>query len=166
MDIKEALEKLKETQEFKQWTSKNHDSFFSYALKMIEHDKEQPWELGYYNKDTEKIASFAVEPESKLVNEEEAFKKPDEEILAIDTEKVILPFNEIISRARKFQLEKYPMERENKIIAILQNLGEHNTVWNITFLTNSFKTLNMKISPESGKILHHSLESLMDIVRK
>lgn len=166
MEIKESLEQLKSSKPFIEWQNHNKDSFFSYALKMLEQDKEQPWELGYYNQNTEKIASFVIEPEARMVNEEEAFKKPDEEIKPIDMAKVTLPFNSILSKARDFHNQKYPAERENKVIAILQALEGHDTVWNITILTSSFKTLNMKIDPQTGKILQHALESLMDIVRK
>ena len=56
--------------------------------------------------------------------------------------------------------------REEDIQKILQNLGEFGNIWNITYVTHSFKTLNIKINAENGKILHHSLDSLMDFVKK
>ena len=53
-----------------------------------------------------------------------------------------------------------------KTIVILQNLSEFGNIWNITYVTHSFKTLNMKINAENGKILHHDIVSLMDFVKK
>lgn len=50
----------------------------------------------------------------------------------------------------------------------LKKLEESNAfkLWNITFVTHSFRILNMKINAEDGKISYHNLESLMDLVKK
>ena len=69
-------------------------------------------------------------------------------------------------KPEEFQKKKYPKELVSKTITILQNLEQFGTVWNITFVMHSFRTLNMKINPESGEILHHNLESLMDFVKE
>ncbi len=101
-----------------------------------------------------------------MQKEEEVFKKPDMEVKPIDMEKAKLKFNEIIAKAEKFKKEEYPKEAISKTIAILQNLQDFGTVWNITFVTDSFKTLNMKINPENGEIMHCNLDSLMSFVKK
>jgi flagellin-specific chaperone FliS len=167
MELGQAIKKLNESKEFKEWTKKNKDTFLSYAFKMLEDNKNVPWQLGFYHKATDKIITFIVDRGSiQMQKEEEVFKKPDMEVRKLEIEKVKLPFEEILKKSKKFQNNKYPKELISRTIAILQNIEEYDTVWNITYVMHSFKTLNMKVNPENGKILYHSLESLMDFIKK
>jgi|TARA_Y100000294_G_C8433194_1_gene287682 hypothetical protein len=166
MELKEALEKLRLDNKFKDWNQKNKDNFFSYALKIVDQNNEKPWQLGFYHKKNDKIATFIIDETIELIGEEDIFKKPGVEINPINMEKIKLPFDEIITKAKEFQKEKYPNELLNKTIALLQRLEKYGTVWNLTFLTKAFKTLNMKINPETGEIIDHKLDSLMDFVEK
>ncbi len=167
MELDLSLEKLKKSKEFKEGISENKNAFFSYAFKMIEDNKDAPWQLGFYNKSTDKVLTFIVDDNFiQMQQEEEIFKKPDMEVKPIEIEKAKLMFEKILKKAEEFQKKKYPKELVSKTIAILQNLEQFGTVWNITFVMHSFRTLNMKINPESGEILHHNLESLMDFVKE
>tara|TARA_Y100000310_G_scaffold342247_1_gene444655 strand:+ start:63058 stop:63552 length:495 start_codon:yes stop_codon:yes gene_type:complete len=161
MELKQALKKLEESMQFKDWKKKNPETFFSYALKTPDDDS---WNLGFYHKTTDKMTTFTIHQEIEMNEEEEIFKKPDMEVNPIDVKNVKLPLKEILKKAEDFQKEKYPKELANKTIIILQNLKEYGNVWNITLVTHTFKTLNIKISPENGEIKYHSLDSLMDFV--
>ena len=163
MELNLALEKLKPSKQFKDWNKKNPDTFFSYAMKTSDNDT---WQLGFYNKKTDKMTTFIINKEIEMQQEEEIFKKPGMEVEPIEIEKAKIPFEEILKKAEEFQKKKYPKELTSKTIAILQNLEQYGTIWNMTFVMHSFKTLNMKINPENGKISHHSLESLMDFAKK
>jgi hypothetical protein len=110
MELKQALEKLRQSNEFLAWSKDNPDSFFSYALKMIESNKESPWQLGYYHKSTDKVVTFIVNEEIEMQQEEEIFKKPDMEVKEIDIEKVKLSFEKIMENIARFQKEKFPQE--------------------------------------------------------
>ena len=46
-----------------------------------------------------------------------------------------------------------------KTIAILQNI-ELGQLWNITLVTSSLKTINIKIDAKTGKTIKHELISL------
>ena len=167
MELKQTLKKLKESKEFTDWNKKNPNNFFSYAFKMLENNKEGSWQLGFYHKAADRVTTFVANPNSiEMQEEEEIFKKPDMEVVPVDIKKIKVPFEKILKKAELFQKKKYPAELVSKTIAILQNLKEYGNIWNITYVTLSFKTLNMKINAENGKILHHSLESLMNIVKK
>lgn len=163
MDLDQSLKKLKESKQFKDWNKKNLETFFSYALKTSDNDTLQ---LGFYNKKTDKMTTFIINKEIEMQQEEEIFKKPGMEVNPINMDKIKIPFKKILRKAEEFQKKKYPKELVSKTIAILQNLEQYGNTWNITYVMHSFKTLNMKINPENGKILHHSLESLMDFVKK
>ncbi len=167
MELNQALKKLNESKEFKEWSSKNKDTFLSYAFKMLDEHKKVPWQLGFYHKATDKIITFIVDDGLlEMKEEEEVFKKPDMAVKQINIEKLKIPFNQIFKKAEEFKKKEYPKELVSRTIAILQNLKEYGTIWNITCITRTFKTLNMKVNPENGKIMHHSVESLMSFIKK
>jgi len=163
MDLNQTLEKLKQSKQFKDWNKENPDIFFSYAMKTSDSDT---WQLGFYNKKTDKMTTFIINREIEMQQEEEIFKKPSMEVEPIEIEKAKIPFEKILKKAEEFQKKKYPKELVSKTIAILQNLEQYGTIWNMTFVMHSFSTLNMKINPENAKILTHSLESLMNLIKK
>jgi len=166
MELKAALNRVKVSKKFEE-LNKNQGIFLSFAMKMIEEKKDHPWQLGYFNKSTNKVATFVIEKDSiQFKEEEDVFKKPDTRVKEIEIDKVKLSFNELLKKAEEFQKKKYSKELVNKKIAILQNIKEYGTVWNVTFLTHAFNTLNMKLNAKDGKILHHSIESLLSFIKK
>lgn len=166
MELKETLEKLNESKEFKQWKQNNPDTFFSYALKILEENTEQPWNLGFYRKSTDKVVTFIVDEKIDMQEEEEIFKKPDTEVNIIETEKAKMPFRDILGKAKAFTDKTYPNELIKKTIAILQNLEKYGTIWNITHITHSFNTINIKADAEDGRILYNNIESIMGLIKK
>ncbi|HLD42296.1 MAG TPA: hypothetical protein VJB06_04615, partial [archaeon] len=58
-----------------------------------------------------------------------------------------------------FRKKNYPSENSIKTIIVLQNLSI-GQVWNLTYLTSAFSTLNIKIDASNGKILKHTLVPL------
>jgi hypothetical protein len=167
MELKSLLEKLRQSKEFKEWNKNNPDNYLSYAFMTIENDKESPWQFGFYHKSTDKMATFIIKEDCiEAQGEEEIFKKPDMEVKPLDIKAVKFPIKSLIAKTKELQKKEYPKEVINKIILILQNLEEFENIWNITCITHSFKTLNVKISPEKGEILSHNLDSLMDFIQK
>ena len=167
MEFKQAFEKLKQSKEFKNWNKKHTNLFLSCAFKTLEENKEQPWQLGFYHESTDKMVTFIVdEDEIEMQEEDEIFKKPGTEVIPLEIERVKIPFKKILYKTKDFQKKKYSKELINKTIAILQNLEEYGTVWNITYLTHSFNTLNIKVNAENGKIMHHSIDALMSFTKK
>ena len=166
MELKEALKKLNESKEFNDWNKKNAAAFFSYALKIIEESKEQPWNLGFYRKSTGKVVTFIVDQKIDMQEEEEIFKDPDTKVEPIETEKAKISFSDILEKGKKFTDKAYPNELINKTKAILQNLEKYGTVWNITHITPSFNTINIKADAEDGKVLYNNIESIMGLIRK
>lgn len=165
MELKEALNKLEESREFKEWKEKNKEDYFSYAFCEL-NGQGGAWQIGYYNKKEDKITTIIVDDEMKITPQEEIFKKPDMKVNKVELGKVKLSFAEIIDKTSEFQKKEYPKEEANKIIAILQNLEKFGTVWNITFITKAFNTLNVKVNAEDGKVLEHKLSSIFDLRRE
>lgn len=160
MKLKEALDKIKKDSKFKEWEKNNKKAYFSYAFCTIGGDKNNGWQLGYYNKEKDRMTTFTINNEVAISPEEEVFKKQDMKVKKIGLAKVKLDLDIILEKIKRFQKDKYSNEMPVKKIIILQNLEKLGNIWNITYVTKSFKTLNMKVNAENGEILQHKLSSI------
>lgn len=161
MDLKSALKKLEESQDFRKWHQNNKNTYFSYAFKIPQEMGSNDWQLGFYNKKKDKITTFVVNGNDiKIRLEEEIFKKEEAKVNEIQLDKVKLTFDNAVLKANEFQQKNFPKDRSIKTIVILQNLSNFGNIWNITYVTEAFNTLNMKIDASNGKILEHNLSSV------
>ena len=161
MDFKQALKNLGNNSKFKSWKKQNKDSYFSYAFKIPQEMKADEWQLGFYNKKKDKIATFVVKGSNiEIKPEEDVFKKEGMKVNEVQLSKVKLTFDNALSKASEFQEKNFPKDKSVKTIAIMQNLPEIGNIWNITYVTETFNTLNMKIDASTGKVLENNLSSI------
>ena len=161
MDFKAALKKLENSSKFKSWKKQNKDSYFSYSFKIHQEMKEDEWQLGFYNKKNDKIATFVVNGSNvEIKPEEDVFKKEGMKVNEVRPSNIKIAFDNALGKASEFQEKSFPKDKSAKTIAILQNLPELGNIWNITYVTETFNTLNMKIDAATGKVLEHSLSSI------
>ena len=161
MDLKPSLKKLEESNDFKKWHQKNKNTYLSYVFKIPQEMSSEEWQFGFYNKKKDKITTFIISGNDiKSRPEEEIFKKEDMKVEGIQLDKVKLAFDSAIGKADEFQQKNFPKDKSVKTIAILQNMPKLGNVWNITYVTEAFNTLNMKIDAATGKILEHKLSSI------
>lgn len=162
MDVKAVFKKLEGDSEFKEWKKSNKDHYLVHAFKMMDKANENEWQFGFYNNKRDNMVTFIVSEDIRLVPEKEIFRKERKKIKEISLDKVKLSLEKILEIAKEFIKENYKGETIMKTIVLLQNL-EIGQVWNLTFLTNSFKTLNLKVNSDEGKVLKHELTSLLDV---
>ncbi len=163
MNLKEALKFLEENEKFKEWKKLNPDDYFSYAFKTLMDNKDEDWQLGFYNKQDDSLTTFTIEGESVFIREdEEVFKKEESSVIPINMEDFKINTEEVIKQANEFKEKKYPNQKTLKIMAILQNLSDLGLVWNITFITENLNILNMKINAIDGKILSDKLDPIIN----
>ena len=161
MDLKPALKKLEEDSCFKEWHSKNRSTYLSYAFKIPQEMGSDEWQLGFYDEKKDKIATFVIAGDDVNIRaEEEIFKKEEMKVNKVELDMVKLTFDSVINKANDFQKNKFPKDKSMKTIAILQNISGFGNIWNITFITEAFNTLNIKIDAGNGKILEHNLSSI------
>ena len=161
MELKIALKRLEENSEFKKWYKKNKDTYLSYAFKIPQEMSSDDWQFGFYNKRKDRITTFVVSGGNVNIRpEEEIFKKEKAKVNQIQLDKVKLTFDNAMAKANEFQEKNFPKDKSIKTIAILQNISEFGNVWNVTYVTEAFNTLNMKINATNGKILEHNLSSV------
>lgn len=161
MELIPALKKLEDSTAFKKWHNKNRSTYFSYAFK-IPQEMPNQWQLGFYNKKKDKITTFVIEEDSIGIRpEEEVFKKEGTNVNKIQIVDVRLTFDNAIAKADEFQKKTFPKDRSAKTIVILQNTSELGNIWNITYVTEAFNTLNMKINASTGEIIEHKLSPVL-----
>jgi len=161
MDLKPACKKLEESADFRKWKKEHKSAYFSYAFKIPQEMDLKEWQLGYYDKKRDRITTFVVgENNIKIRPEEEVFKKDGMEVNGIQIDKVKITFDSAIGKANEFQQKNFPKDRSVKTIVILQNMPNLGNIWNITYITETFNTLNMKIDASSGRVLEHNLASV------
>ena len=165
MDVIEILTRLVQEKEFKEWKAENPASYLAHVFKMMDDLNKDDWQIGFYNKD-DTMTSFVVTPKSvKKTKSENIFKHPGKSVEELDEKKVEISMTKALATAEKVQATEYTGEIPFKIICILQNI-EGAQVYNITYVTQSFKTLNMRIDAASGKVLSKKLSNLMDYKAK
>ena len=161
MEILDVLKRLKENNEFKEWKKKNKDSFLAHIFKMLDDANKDDWQIGFYNKD-DTITTFILTPDGiKIAAAENVFKRPEAKIQRLNEEKIKIDITKALEAAEKVQTTEYKNEVPSKIITILQRL-DIGQVYNITYVTQSFKVLNLKIDSSTGKVLKKKLTSIME----
>ncbi len=161
MEVISVLERLEGNKEFKEWKKKNKQSFLAHVFKMLDDENKDDWQIGYYNKN-DTITTFIITPsEIKIAETENIFKRPEAKIKKLEKEKIKVDITQALQTAEKIQSTQYKQEIPYKIITILQKL-DIGQIYNITYVTQSFKVLNFKIDSSNGKVLKKTLQSIME----
>ena len=158
--FKDALKILEKSSEFKNWKKKNPETYLSYGFYVIE-NTDVNWKIGYYDTKKDKLTSFDVGSKIKIEPDEEVFKEKEKKVEKLNLSEVKLDLGDAISIAQQLQEEEFATEKPTRIIAILQKIDTRQ-VWNITYLTQNFNTLNFKIKTETGRVLEKKLTPLME----
>jgi len=155
MEIKELLKRLENSNEFTGWQEKNKGFYLVHVFYMTGH----PPQVGYYSKDTDKVITFDIEDTIVINPPSEVFKNTKTvNELKLDEVNVDKPI--IMETVQKFTSDKYPTEKADKKMVLLQEF-DGKPIYNVTYFTSSFKTLNVKIDAKTGSVLSDELASLV-----
>lgn len=117
---------------------------------------DDTWQVDFYSKKAKAITSFVVNnKKAEILNENsKIFQKEnvDLEELNLEEVKIDLPEAQKILETAKQQL--CPGDKIARTITILQKIKV--PIWNLTYLTNNFNVLNIKINAENGNIITKS----------
>ncbi|GAI03362.1 unnamed protein product, partial [marine sediment metagenome] len=117
MNFKTALKKLKESSEFKKWISKNKKSYLTYAFTMIENSEKSEWQIGYYDKKSDKVTVFTINNNIEINPEQDVFKKPGTAVKKINLKDVKFSLDNILKKTQNIKEKKYSKEVVTKTIA-------------------------------------------------
>jgi hypothetical protein len=160
MEPNKTIEKLEKSGIFRNWKNNNKKSYIVNVFAMTDSDKVIDWHIGYYKEDTGRIVSFVVNGDIEQMPESEVFRE-EGKVSPLIISNVKIDFNQAIANAIEFQKRKYPGDFPMKKIILLQNFEKHH-IYNITFVTHTFKTLNIKVSSNDGRIISDKIHSIFD----
>ncbi len=163
MTFKRMVEKIEESEVFKDWKKNNKKSYLANVFIMFDSMNKGIWNASYYNPETDKITSIVIDENNKVSIQatDDVFKKEDTLVKPLDMDKVNIHFDEAIEIAEKLKEEEYQGEPTQKNIVLLQDIEGHGLVWNLTFITAAYNTINVKIDASDGKIKKHQISSLL-----
>ena len=154
LEIKEAYQRLITAKEFK----KKGFLCGAFLMAPFKEVDNSDWQIDFYDEKLDRMTSYLVSKEIKLVNEEgEVFKDENTKINEINLEELEFSFEEAYKKAKKELKDKH--ETANKIIIVLQKSDV--LFWNISFVTETFNLINLRISAKNGKILDEKTASLL-----
>jgi len=158
MEFKKLITEIESMPAFKEW-KKTHEGFYlAHAFVM---PSDNVWQIGYYDKESNKVDTITKLGDEIKIEPAQEILKASQEILELNPEDVKISVKEALEKASECIKENYSKEILLKHFLIIQHL-EGETVYNITYVTQSFKTINIKLSTIDGKMVKHTLEKLAD----
>lgn len=159
MEFESIIQKIESMKEFQEWKGKHKHYYLAHAFVMLDEPNKGIWQIGYYDKESNKVATVILEGDKVSFVPDQEILQATQHITELKPADVKLTVDKAIEAAKACIKENYPKEMPVKSFFIIQHLDE-GTVFNVTFLTQSFKTINIKISTSDGKIFKHSLQAL------
>jgi hypothetical protein len=162
MKIKQIIAGLRATEQFKEWQAKNKEAKLVHVFVALEHGIPPAYDIGFFDSKKNHMTTFGTDENVKEVqmNEsDEVFCEEGKCIMPLDESSVKMDLADAETISQDLQKEKYKAHLPVKAILILQNL-EIGQVWNVTYITKTFQTLNMKIDAKTGKIIEDKLQQI------
>jgi hypothetical protein len=164
MEIKNKITALEKSKEFLDWQKKHLDSYFAHIFRMFDDVNKNIWQFGFYNND-DTITTFIMENDSiSEVPEQKIFKKNTDALPSLDIKKIKIEFEDALNKAHELMKDKYKQHPIMKTFAILQKIDDKQ-VFNITMVTQTFNTVNIRIDSIIGDLISEKMISLADIAR-
>ncbi len=163
MDVHESIARITSSVLFKEWFEKNKNCFLAHLFVMLDEANKDTIQAGFYNPETEKMTTFMLTGSRVQKIEEQEVLKKEGRIQKLEPSKIKLTIDEALKKAKK-AFDKYK-ETPIKTFFIIQNAEEH-TMYNITYMTQTLKTVNIKIDAETGEIFKQSSQKLIDFPKQ
>ena len=155
------MEQLESSSVFKEWKSSHDDCFLAHAFVMFDEANADIWQFGFFDEKNNLMATFIVDKQDVKVIPDQEVLKSDAEILPLSVADIKISALEAMHNAQQVLKKEYSGEIPLKAFFVLQQL-KNVAVYNVTFFTKSFKTVNVKVSAVDGSIIHFSLSALAD----
>lgn len=167
MKFNKAVENVEQSNTFSEWKKDSPKAHLAHLFGVIEsNDTEvKSWQIGYYDPAKDALTVFSVDENDICIehNETDAFKEENKKIHPITITEKTHGVEKILTICQTLQQETYPTYEPIKRFLILQKLAKNEPqIWNVTYLSKAFNTLNIKIDAETGTIYEHKTLSLID----
>ncbi|MDO8660999.1 MAG: hypothetical protein Q7K43_03855 [Candidatus Woesearchaeota archaeon] len=165
MDFHTVLSLLQASQDWKNWHATHEDGFLAYGFVLFDDANKDAWQIGYFCSNIDRMTTFIISPDKISVGPESEVMKDESGVLPLQLTEVKIDDIIAMNCANQARIKSFSAEHPLKIFFILQTL-QIGTIYNVTFLTKSLRTLNFKISAQTGEIIAHSAESLVQMDKK
>jgi hypothetical protein len=155
-NLKELYNKVVKSSAFDKFGYLSH--FFVLANGKLEPMGD--WQVGFYDKKTKEVESFIASSEVKAAEKSKPLGNEAKDVEKLSLSKIKIGFDEAVSIAKKLHTEKYSSQPPKNAFIIVQSL-EGIPTWNITMITITYSTINIKINAETGEIYKHDISSLL-----
>lgn len=165
MDFLDKLHKLEQQQAYQRWKTAHPLSYLAHIFVMIGKEKgivAMQWQVGFYNENSTMTTFESLDGSDgfSIKEDEEIFQEEQQKILGVDTSRVHQTLDGVSQACHDLQEKKYPAEKPVKKVMVLQATKNHGLIINVTYITQSFKTLNIKIDAETGEIKEEGLHEV------
>jgi hypothetical protein len=161
MELKEVLDLLHESEDFKKWKETDSASFLAHAFVLLDDVNKDTWQMGYFNPEKETITTFIVsEKHIERIDNQDVLRS-QQAILELKVDQVKFNHDDALKKADEYHQQNHPREMALKKFFIIQQMDDH-AIYNITYFFQSMKTLNMKINALDGEIIDSSIQALME----
>ena len=116
---------------------------------------EKENQAGYYSPKTDKIVTFNFEP-FKINPPEDLFKK-ESVVEKLELKDVKVSVKKAMETCEELRKKKYKKHKVGKKLIILQKLEK--PIYNITFITQSFFVINIKLDASNNKIIKETMKA-------
>lgn len=161
MQFREAFRRLVGSEIFREWRGAHPHNYLAHGFFMDGEGVVREWQIGFYDKDTDRITTFSVADDIMHNPPSELFKK-EAAVRELVLEHVASDSDEALDTAHAHRKEKYRGHDPTKTMILLQHLPI-GQVWNISFITSTFAICNVKVDAKSGEVLSSSCESLLGL---
>lgn len=163
MTYPNAYQILIDSKQFKSWQKNHLGSYLTHFYRTLDdqYNLTNYWEIGFYDKKTDKITAFVIGEKIAVKPEETPFRPEGLKIDKLDLKEIKLIFQQALEIFQQVRQHQYPREILLSGFLILQNFQEKN-IWNISFATRSFNILNVKIDASTKELVSHQLVNFIE----
>ncbi|NOZ80808.1 MAG: hypothetical protein GXP63_03985 [DPANN group archaeon] len=160
--LKDTHDRLQKAEVFLDFQKEHPDAYLAHAFIMADQDAWSEWQLGYYLKGKDTISTFFMDDEITQSPASEIFKKDKRPLGGLELDKVNFTLDKALEKARALLKKDHAGEIITKTLVILQTL-EQGQVFNITFVSQAFNTINVKLATDSLDVKQVKKQSLLDM---
>lgn len=164
MNAVEVLKKLEAAKEYLAWKKEHPKCVLAHLFVMFDEVNKDEVQIGFYDADAKRITTFTL---SQLPSQNTVAVIPEQEILESEEgiaefapSEAKIDFESAIKISNNCKEKNYPKEMLLKLFFILQQ-REGKLIYNVTYFTRTFNTINVRIDALTGEILKHTKDSLM-----
>jgi len=161
MDFHKAIHTLTTSLSFKDWHEKHPKTFLAHGFLMLDEANKNTWQIGFYDEEHQRMTTFLVTGTKVEHTDEQEILQGSAPIQELKPSEVTLESSKALEIANNCIKENYKGEIILKNFFIIQH-NEGETIYNITYFTQAFKTINIKISAKNGAILKHNIQALAE----